>query len=60
MKILKDTYAVFWTRKGWKQAFHADICAATPNEAYSQFAGMFPSDIVRSIRDKSGKFCKFK
>lgn len=61
MKIMKGFYAVFWTRKGWKQQFHADVPANKPaRAAVADYRAMFPDDVVCSVRDASGKFVPFK
>ena len=60
MKIHRDTFAVFWSRKGWKQAFHADVPATgTAKDAADTFRQLFPNDVIRSVRDTSGRFLAF-
>lgn len=64
MKIARNTFAVFWSRKGWRMQFHADIAKAihgtTPQAAAQAFRDMFPKDTVMSVRDTSGRFLAFK
>lgn len=63
MKLLKgNMLAVFWTRKGWKKQFQADVPGAPsdPKSAVAYFREMFPDDIVCSVRDHKGRFLKFK
>lgn len=64
MKIVHNTHAVFWTRAGWKQQFHADLgklnSTETPQEAVQRFRDMFPTDVVRSVRNAQGRFLRFK
>lgn len=61
MKIMQNTYALFWTRKGWKKQFHADVPADVPAPvAVSRFRDMFPDDVVCSVRDASGRFVAFQ
>jgi Rod binding domain-containing protein len=58
--------AIFWTRKGAERLstqFHADM-HRYPSERSSdvarRFEAMFPNDVIRSMRDHSGKFISFK
>lgn len=65
MRLLKgNMLAVFWTRKGWKKQFQADVPGvATPQgvkDAVAYFREMFPDNIVCSVRDHKGRFLKFK
>lgn len=63
MKIMHNTFAVFWTRPGYKVQFHADVGRGvinTPAECAAWFKTTFPGDIVKSIRDSSGRFLPFK
>lgn len=64
MKILQNSHAVFWKIPGSKQQFHADVMKTIgvmkPRGAYTFFKREFPSDIVCSVRDASGRFCSFK
>lgn len=61
MRIMQNTYALFWTRQGWKHQFHADVPndVAAP-EAVKRFKDMFPDDVVLSVRDAKGRFLAFK
>lgn len=64
MRILHNTFAVFWTRPGYKTQFHADVGRGddikTPAECAAWFKRLFPGDIVLSVRDSSGRFLPFK
>lgn len=63
MRIVPNTLALFWTRPGWRQTFHADL-GVQPGEtvaaAVARYRAMFPADTVRSVRDGSGRFVSFK
>lgn len=64
MHLLNNTFAIFWTRKGWKRQFHADWGKETPSQSAKEvvqtFRKLFPDDIVMSVRDNSGRFVAFK
>lgn len=62
MRILASSIAVFWSLKGHAMQFHADIHVAPgegAREAVRRFREMFPTDVVRSARDRSGRFQSF-
>lgn len=62
MKVARDSFAVFWSRPGWRVQFHADMKTAlypTAKAAAAAFRAMFPKDHVRSVRDASGRFQRF-
>lgn len=60
MKIIANSFAVFWTRPGWKQQFMADVGGFTdPVAAVAWFKTAYPEDVVCSIRDRSGRFLPF-
>ena len=59
MKILAGTFAVFWSFKGDKTQFHADVRAESPAKAAETFRDMFPEDVIHSIRCHRGRFCTF-
>lgn len=63
MKILQNTFAVFWTRKEWRQQFHADLARLnneTARHAVQRYRAIFPQDIVCSVRASNGKFVSFR
>lgn len=63
MRVARESFAVFWTRPGWRVQFHADMKRAlypTAKAAADAFAAMFPADQVKSVRDGSGRFLTFK
>jgi hypothetical protein len=53
MKIIG--FAVFWGNQ-----FHADVHAATAQEAADLFRSLFPGDTILSVRSSSGRFEAFK
>lgn len=57
---IRNGLAVFWSRPGWRQAFHADTNARTAREAAQAHKALFPGDTVRSVRDGRGRFASFK
>lgn len=62
MRIDQGTWAVFWSRPGQKWGFHGDVpraLHATAKDAADAFRAMFPRDVVRSVRDASGRFQRF-
>lgn len=60
MRITPGTFAVFWSRPGWRQAFHADVGAGSPGEAVATFRALYPTDVVRSVRGADGRFASFR
>lgn len=70
MKLLRETIgnpvkplAIFWSPKGCRQQFHADVWIA-PGEAMAdvlaRYRRMFPGDTIRSVRNATGRFQAFK
>lgn len=60
MKIIPNTFAIFWSLPGDKTQFHADVGAKTAREAVASFSKYFPGDVIRSVRSTSGRFEAFK
>ncbi|AFU87873.1 hypothetical protein CcrColossus_gp003 [Caulobacter phage CcrColossus] len=63
MKIPRDTFAVFWSLPGDVMQFHGDMKRAlypTARAAAEAFRAMFPRNVVKSVRDASGRFLAFK
>lgn len=56
MRIIANTFAVFWSPEGSKAQFHADVVARSSAEAVARFRDSYPDDIIRSVRDRSGRF----
>lgn len=47
-------FIVFWTRKGWKRAFQADIHARNPRNARESFRKLFPGDLIIGVKRHPG------
>jgi hypothetical protein len=64
MKIIDNTFAVFWRSADHRQQFHADAAKLFPDEPVryvaARYRQIFPSDVICSIRDKSGRFVAFR
>lgn len=60
MHLIAGLYAVFWSPKGSDRQFHADVGALSPTGAVATFRQYFPDDVVRSVRDRRGRFVRFK
>jgi len=65
MHILDNTFAVFWRLPNHpRQQFHADVAKLFPDEparyAVRRFRSLFPSDVVCSVRDQSGRFVSYR
>ena len=61
MRIVPGTFAIFWkTDSACPVQFHADIYADSPSDAARRFHDVYPNDVLCSVRDSSGRFCKFK
>ena len=64
MKIIPKSLAVFWALPGKPAVqFHADFFPfphETVADAVARYRRLFPADVIRSVRDQSGRFLPFK
>lgn len=47
-------YLVYWTRKGWANAFEADVYATDAAAARAKFATIFPADVIVGVKMAHG------
>lgn len=59
MRVLPNTFAIFWSLPQGGQQFHADVPATSPAAALATFRALFPTDRIRSVRGTDGRFQSF-
>lgn len=59
MRIVPNSFAIFWSSPKGGQQFHADVFATSPAEAVAAFRALFPTDTIHSCRASDGRFQRF-
>jgi beta-lactamase class A len=59
MRIVRNTFAIFWSPQGASIQLHANVPAPSAAEAVTAFRNHFPADVLRSVRGADGRFQRF-